>query len=141
MKYLLLIVVMTTLAGCSSTASRMADCQAQGISRDACYLAEQNRKAVINGAAEKQAMENAAHQFAQTAHKTGMHAWSAGDITVVKDKFGIVTIDGKPAVMDAEDDGNKTFSQGYFQVIFYKNGKVALINNGLFVAWMRPHSS
>lgn len=49
------------LDGCSSQASRMAECEAQGISRDACYIAEKNRQATINASAEKQALENAAH--------------------------------------------------------------------------------
>ena len=34
------LVVMSVMAGCTSQASRMADCQAQGVSRDACYVAE-----------------------------------------------------------------------------------------------------
>ncbi|MEE1913423.1 hypothetical protein [Aeromonas caviae] len=47
------------LAGCASPAQRMTECQAQGISKDACYQAEQNRQASIMNAAEKQALENA----------------------------------------------------------------------------------
>ncbi|MBV7414958.1 hypothetical protein [Aeromonas sp. sif2433] len=58
-KIILLMSVAGLMAGCSSPAQRMADCQAQGISKDTCYLAEQNRQTVILGAAEKQAMENA----------------------------------------------------------------------------------
>lgn len=58
-KIILLLSVAGVLAGCSSPAQRMADCQAQGVSKDACYLAEQNRQTAILGAAEKQAMENA----------------------------------------------------------------------------------
>lgn len=37
----------------------MNACESKGVSRDACYIAEQNRQATINAAAEKQAMENA----------------------------------------------------------------------------------
>lgn len=58
-KIILLLSVAAALAGCSSPTQRMADCQAQGISKDACYMAEQNRQTAILGAAEKQAMENA----------------------------------------------------------------------------------
>jgi uncharacterized protein YceK len=58
-KIILLMSVAGLMAGCSSPAQRMADCQAQGISKDTCYLAEQNRQTAILGAAEKQAMENA----------------------------------------------------------------------------------
>ena len=58
-KIILLMSVAGLMAGCSSPAQRMADCQAQGISKDNCYLAEQNRQTAVLGAAEKQAMENA----------------------------------------------------------------------------------
>lgn len=60
MKALLIAIILPCLlVGCSTQASRMRECQQQGISRDTCYLAEQNRQAAINAAAEKQAMENA----------------------------------------------------------------------------------
>lgn len=58
-KIILLMSVVSLLAGCSTATERMADCQAQGVSKDACYIAEQNRQTAILGAAEKQAMENA----------------------------------------------------------------------------------
>ncbi|MEB5889986.1 hypothetical protein [Enterobacter roggenkampii] len=63
-----LVGVSSLLSACSSPADRMANCEAQGVSKDACYIAEQNRTATINATAEKQAMENAA-QLAQSAHK------------------------------------------------------------------------
>jgi hypothetical protein len=62
MKKIMLMMVMVmagTLAGCSTAAQRQAECQAQGISKDTCYLAEHNRQDSINNAAMKQAMENA----------------------------------------------------------------------------------
>ncbi|OAT27479.1 hypothetical protein M976_02185 [Buttiauxella ferragutiae ATCC 51602] len=53
---LMMVVGMAgTLVGCSTPAQRQAECQAQGVSKDACYMAEQNRQNV----ALKQAMENA----------------------------------------------------------------------------------
>lgn len=58
-KIMLLLSVTVLMAGCASSSQRMADCQAQGVSKDACYMAEQNRQASIMNAAEKQAMENA----------------------------------------------------------------------------------
>lgn len=58
-KIILLLSVASLMAGCSSASQRMADCQAQGIGKDACYMAEQNRQTALLGAAEKQAMENA----------------------------------------------------------------------------------
>ncbi|MBF4813036.1 hypothetical protein [Cronobacter muytjensii] len=69
MKKLTLLAIIVTLAGCSSAADRMAKCEAQGISRDTCYIAEQNRQSNINAAAEKQALDNAAKQYAQSVHK------------------------------------------------------------------------
>lgn len=68
MKKLMMIAAVLSLAACSSPAQRMADCQSKGVSKDACYIAEQNRTTAINAAAEKQALENAA-QLAQSAHK------------------------------------------------------------------------
>ncbi len=41
----------------------MNDCENKGVSRDACYVVEQNRQATINAAAEKQAMENAQNLY------------------------------------------------------------------------------
>ena len=58
-KFIFMMMMVVTLAGCSTAAQRQADCQAQGISKDTCYLAEQNRQNAINNAAMKQAMENA----------------------------------------------------------------------------------
>ncbi|SUW62792.1 Uncharacterised protein [Buttiauxella agrestis] len=60
-KLMLVMVVVAagTLVGCSSPAQRMAECQAQGVSKDTCYLAEQNRQNSVNSVAMKQAMENA----------------------------------------------------------------------------------
>lgn len=57
---MLLLALSAAIAiGCSSPAQRMAECEAQGISKDACYIAEQNKQATVNAAAEKQALENA----------------------------------------------------------------------------------
>lgn len=79
----------------------------------------------------------ASEQYAQAARKSAVETWHYKDVVVSRDKLGIVSIDGKPAVMDAEELGNKTFSAGISQVIFYKNGKVALMQNGQFKGWMK----
>ncbi|BET44313.1 hypothetical protein ACH54D_20620 [Atlantibacter hermannii] len=60
MKKLAIIAAVLALAGCKSAADRMYECEAHGISRDACYMAEQNRQSGMNAAAQKQAYENAA---------------------------------------------------------------------------------
>ncbi|WP_211449602.1 hypothetical protein [Enterobacter mori] len=71
MKLVMVVIGVSLLAACSSPAQRISECEAQGISKDTCYLAEQNKQASINAAAEKQALENAANavQHAQTTHK------------------------------------------------------------------------
>lgn len=135
MKKLLIAGVALALTGCSTSASRMAECEAQGVTRDACYVAEQNRHAAIVGAAEKQALENA--QLAQAAHKSVKKTWRYKDVVVSRDKLGIVSIDGKPAIMTEENNGNQVFSAGISNVIFYKSGKVALMQNGRFEGWMK----
>lgn len=64
------LLAVILLAGCSSPTSRIADCQAQGVSHDTCYLAEQQRQAAILSASEAQAFKNAeAAQHAQAAKK------------------------------------------------------------------------
>lgn len=52
MKKLMMIAAVLSLAACSSPAQRMADCQSKRVSKDACYIAEQNRTTAINAAAE-----------------------------------------------------------------------------------------
>lgn len=74
MKKLIMIAVMGgVLAGCSSEASRMSACENRGISRDACNIAEQNRQATINAAAEKQALENAQNLYSSDDAHSGYH--------------------------------------------------------------------
>lgn len=70
MKKLAIMGAILALAGCTSSAERMYQCESQGVSRDACYVAEQNRKATINSAAQKQAMENAAALYGPKGTET-----------------------------------------------------------------------
>jgi hypothetical protein len=49
------------LAGCESAATRMERCEDHGISRDTCYLAEQNRQAANHAAAMNNAEQLAIH--------------------------------------------------------------------------------
>lgn len=51
----------------------MNACESKGVSRDACYIAEQNRLATINAAAEKQAMENAQNVYSSNDTNTSNH--------------------------------------------------------------------
>lgn len=44
------LISVTLLSGCVSPEERMAECQSKGISKDTCYLAEQNREAAENAA-------------------------------------------------------------------------------------------
>lgn len=127
------------LAGCTSSASRMADCQQQGISKDTCYLAEQNRQATINAAAEKQAMENAQQtiQHAQAAHKVEPFVKHVGKVEIKRDKLGLLYVDGHAAAQTESTADAQTYQSGLYDVIIYKNGKVALMNNGQFVDYAK----
>ena len=51
----------------------MSACESKGISRDACYIAEQNRQATINAAAEKQALENAQNLYSSDGTHSDYH--------------------------------------------------------------------
>lgn len=95
---------MLFIAGCSSQASRMAECQNQGISKDACYMAEQNRQATTNASAEAQALQNARHavQYAQAAKATVKDPLKAVKLTGahtvdINNGYTAATIDGKKA--------------------------------------------
>lgn len=141
MKKLMVIAsVVTILAGCSSEASRMADCEAKGVSRDACYIAEQNRQATMNSAAEKQALENAEAlypQKAQTAKKSLAFTRHFDGITIKRDASGILTVDGKPAAQDEVTADATVYSQGLFTIIAYKTGKIAVMKDGQFQGYAK----
>ncbi|HEN3478881.1 TPA: hypothetical protein U5D84_000492 [Yersinia enterocolitica] len=135
---LLVSIIAVLLSGCSSQASRMADCEAKGVSRDTCYLAEQNRINSINATAEAQALRNASHavQFAQAAKKQALHYTGYG-VDVKRDSLGIVTVDGKPAALIEDEPKAKVYSQGLLTVIFYTSGKVALLRENQFVGYLK----
>lgn len=125
---------------CTNTTSRMAECEARGISRDTCYLAEQNRQAAITGAAEKQALENARNLYPQKAQsaKEGKTFTRHFDGMVIKrDLNGIVTVDGRPAARDEVNQEATIYQQGLYTIIEYKSGKVAVMKNGVFEGYAR----
>ena len=73
---ILLVAIVGLLAGCSkSSEQRMMECEYQGISRDTCYLAEQNRKnsrdASMAGSAQKQVLENQKEALHSLRHEYG----------------------------------------------------------------------
>ncbi|EMR5622788.1 hypothetical protein ABL632_004009 [Salmonella enterica subsp. enterica serovar Braenderup] len=148
MKKLALVAVLA-LAGCSSQASRIADCQAEGISRDACYMAEKDRQNSINAAAEKQALENAAQvaqsaridppQRAQAAHKkgSGVIVKHFNGFEVKKDKLGIVSYNGSPAAVIETAEKATVYQSGITKITWYKNGKVAIMENDVFAGWAK----
>ncbi|MFS7307623.1 hypothetical protein [Rahnella inusitata] len=121
------------LAGCSSQASRMADCQAQGVSRDACYIAEQNRQASITAAAEKQAMENAVKQYAQATSKV-VKVRIAGVALKIYPADKQCYVDGVAAAMTEDNVDATTYKQGFYDVIHYKRThKIVLLNKGQII--------
>ncbi|MGI3449459.1 hypothetical protein ACRQQF_08970 [Citrobacter arsenatis] len=72
-KLIMIAMIGGVLTGCSTEASRMNACESKGVSRDACYIAEQNRQATINAAAEKQAMENAQNVYSSNDTNSSHH--------------------------------------------------------------------
>ena len=134
-KLLLVSVVAGLLAGCTSSAERMAKCESQGVSKDACYIAEQNRINTLNAAAEKQALENAQQQYGQATHKAVVK--TGYGVMVKRGTDGIVTVNGKPAALDEKNADAAVYSQGIYQVIFYTKGKVALMENRQFKGYLK----
>ncbi len=114
------MVIAILLAGCTSAASRMAECEAQGVSKDTCYLAEQNRQTAIYAAAEKQALENAAKQYAQSTKSKTLQARIAGiDIKISPDiKQGY--IEQTAAALTEENQYAQVYQKGVYTAIWYR---------------------
>ncbi|WP_260512618.1 hypothetical protein [Serratia fonticola] len=128
------VVIAILLAGCTSTASRMAECEAQGVSKDTCYLAEQNRQTAIYAAAEKQALENAAKQYAQSAKSNTLQARIAGiDIKISPDiKQGY--IEHTAAALTEENQYAQVYQKGVYSAIWYRQKhKIVLLRDGQIV--------
>lgn len=128
------MVIAILLAGCTSTASRMAECEAQGVSKDTCYLAEQNRQTAIYAAAEKQALENAAKQYAQSAKSKTLQARIAGiDIKISPDiKQGY--IEQTAAALTEENQFAQVYQKGVYTAIWYRQKhKIVLLRDGQIV--------
>jgi len=128
------VVIAILLAGCTSTASRMAECEAQGVSKDTCYLAEQNRQTAIYAAAEKQALENAAKQYAQSAKSKTLQARIAGiDIKISPDiKQGYIA--QTAAALTEENQYAQVYQKGVYTAIWYRQKhKIVLLRDGQIV--------
>lgn len=128
------MVIAILLADCTSTASRMAECEAQGVSKDTCYLAEQNRQTAIYAAAEKQALENAAKQYAQSAKSKTLQARIAGiDIKISPDiKQGY--IEQTAAALTEENQYAQVYQKGVYTAIWYRQKhKIVLLRDGQIV--------
>lgn len=148
------MMVMATsavLAGCSSPAERMAQCAAQGISKDTCYLVEQNRQQSYNEAAQNAAYANArdaaagrgvwakkdkhhdADQHAQAAKKPKQ--WEGMKLDVTSHSL---TVDGKPAAMTEKTPKATVYQQGLFNFIVYSTGKIAVTDlNNVFKGYAK----
>ncbi|AKP32196.1 hypothetical protein [Yersinia aleksiciae] len=126
------LVSIALLAGCSSQASRMSECESKGISKDTCYLAEQNRQASINNAAEATALQNAAKQYAQAAHKTVKTHLAGLDIRI--NAQNQMYVDGKPALITEQNEDATTYQQGIFNIIHYtKTHKLFVLQDGKII--------
>ncbi|MEZ0533886.1 hypothetical protein [Enterobacter sp. KB-221C9] len=136
-KVMLVMIGVALLAGCSSQAERLAKCEAQGVSSDACYVADQNRQSAINAAAEKQALENTANavQHAQAAKKERLYDLEGVQVAIKAD--GNVTVNQHLAALDENTPKAKVYSSGLYTVIVYSSGRVALNKNGVFQDYMK----
>ncbi|CAM4201707.1 MULTISPECIES: hypothetical protein [Lelliottia] len=139
-KLLMIALAVSALSACTSPAERMAKCEAQGVSRDTCYLAEQNRTTAMNAVAEKQAMENAAKavQHAQSAKVQDPlreASFTANGINAtVSNGFFTAKINGKKAVVK-RFNANSYEIKGAGYVL-----SVTLDDNGITDAsWNRTH--
>lgn len=147
----LTVLAVILLAGCSTSASRMAECQAQGISRNTCYLAEQNRQAAILGASEAQAYKNAsdaandesgskhhhhARQYAQAAHHA--HLYKGYGVTFRMSSKNFAYLNDSLCAIDEDNSDATAYQSGLYNVIVYhRTGKVALMKQGQLVGYLK----
>ncbi|AYM89180.1 hypothetical protein D9980_00515 [Serratia sp. 3ACOL1] len=128
------VVIAILLAGCTSTASRMAECEAQGVSKDTCYLAEQNRQTAIYAAAEKQALENAAKQYAQSAKSKTLQARIAGIEIKISPDIKQGYIEQTAAALTEENQYAQVYQKGVYTAIWYRQKhKIVLLRDGQIV--------
>lgn len=138
-----LLFAVIFLAGCSTEASRMQACLDKGVSRDACYIGESNRKAALDGAVwnslyndpNRYRDKHDAKQHAQAAKKE--RVYKSKDVRVVIRPDGMITVNEHLAALDETTPKAKAYSQGLYTVIVYNTGKVALMENGVFVEYMK----
>ena len=130
------LLALIMLAGCSSPASRIADCQAQGVSHDTCYLAEQQRQAAILSASEAQAYKNAeAAQHAQAAQKS---IYKGFGVTFRMSSKNFAYLNDSLCAIDEDNADATVYQSGLYNVIVYHHtGKVALMKEGQFVGYLK----
>lgn len=120
-KWLTALFFILTLSGCSHRA-----------------LSEGERAALLQ-ASEKQALENARAQYpiqkAQAAKKAFIKHYD--NMEIKRGSDGILTVDGKPAAVIETTESATVYSQGIFDIIVYKSGKVAVNKNGVFDGFAR----
>lgn len=138
MKKLMMVgAIVSVLAACSSPAQRMAECEAQGVSKDACYIAEQNKQAAVNAAAQKQAMENAQALYPVQKAQAAKKATYKGEGLTLVLTGNTLTVDGKLAALDEDNADAKSYSQGLYSFVVYKNGKIAIMKDNQFVSYAK----
>ena len=121
------LLTIILLAGCSSPTSRIADCQAQGVSHDTCYLAEQQRQAAILSASEAQAYKAAKKSIYKGFGLT--FRMSSKNFAYLNDSLCAIDEDNKDATV---------YQSGLYNVIVYHHtGKVALMKEGQFVGYLK----
>ncbi|MGL4127010.1 hypothetical protein ACSYT7_18150, partial [Escherichia coli] len=116
--------------------SRIADCQAQGVSHDTCYLAEQQRQAAILSASEAQAFKNAeAAQHAQAAKKS---IYKGFGMTFRMSSKNFAYLNDSLCAIDEDNKDATVYQSGLYNVIVYHHtGKVALMKEGQFVGYLK----
>lgn len=153
----LVVSAAAALSGCSTKASRMNECLAEGVSHDACYMAESQRQAAILGASQKQAYENSnqvvkewsdkreakkhhnADQHAQAAHKSKALRYKGKGMIFRVSKDGFAYLDDMHAYVEEDNKDATVYQQGIYKVVVYKRtGKAALLNaDNQLIEWMK----
>lgn len=130
------LLAVILLAGCSSPTSRIADCRAQGVSHDTCYLAEQQRQAAILSASEAQAFKKCRSCTTRPAAKKAIYKGFGMTFRMSSKNFAY--LNDSLCAIDEDNKDATVYQSGLYNVIVYHHtGKVALMKEGQFVGYLK----
>ena len=119
------LLAVILLAGCSSPTSRIADCQAQGVSHDTCYLAEQQRQTAILSASKHRHLKCRSRNNMPSGKKS---IYKGFGMTFRMSSKNFAYLNDSLCAIDEDNADATVYQSGLYNVIVYHHtGKVALM--------------